>query len=191
MYLVSAILCLACACVFLVRYFCNLSNIGDRVRNISWQTQTLTLTLTYTRPPRFDGFARSSRQLLHQSYTEYGRAFPIRYLNRFDSLCESIRFVKKSAFRFTSCHAFFLAYLLYSYNSYAMHTIRITPNLLSEYQYTSDKFIRLPNRIESNRKNRFGSENRMASNRNFFARIGMLCTERKCAETLYDTIFFS
>ena len=29
---------------FLVRYFCNLSNIGDRV-------------LTYTRPPRFDGVA--------------------------------------------------------------------------------------------------------------------------------------
>ena len=27
---------------------------------------------------------------------------------RFDSLCESIRFVKKSAFRFTSCHAVFL-----------------------------------------------------------------------------------
>jgi len=34
----------------------------------------------------------------------------IRYANRF----ESIRFVKKSAFRFTSCHAVFLAYLLYS-----------------------------------------------------------------------------
>jgi len=35
---------------------------------------------------------------------------------RFDSLCESIRidsFCKKSAFRFTSCHAVFLAYLLY------------------------------------------------------------------------------
>jgi len=29
-------------------------------------------------------------------------------------------------------------------------------------------------RIESNRKNRFGSENRIESNRNFFARIGML-----------------
>ena len=29
-------------------------------------------------------------------------------------------------------------------------------------------------RIESNRKNRFGSENRIKSNRNFFARIGML-----------------
>jgi len=36
----------------LVRYFRNLSNIDDRVRNISWQTlnltQTLTLTLTLT-----------------------------------------------------------------------------------------------------------------------------------------------
>ena len=34
----------------------------------------------------------------------------IRYANRF----ESIRLVKKSAFRFTSCHAAFLVYLLYS-----------------------------------------------------------------------------
>jgi len=34
--------------------------------------------------------------------------------SRFDSLCESIRSVKKSAFRFTSCHAVFLVYLLYS-----------------------------------------------------------------------------
>ena len=30
-------------------------------------------------------------------------------------------------------------------------TIKITPNLLFEYQCTSGKFIRLPNRIESNR----------------------------------------
>jgi len=29
-----------------------------------------------------------------------------------------------------------------------MHTIKITPNLLFEYQCTSGKFIRLPNRIE-------------------------------------------
>ena len=42
-----------------------------------------------------------------------------------------------------------------------MHTIKITPNLLCEYQCTSGKFIRLPNRIES--KNRFGSENRIES----------------------------
>ena len=41
-----------------------------------------------------------------------------------------------------------------------MHTIKITPNLLFEYQCTSVKFIRLPNRIE---KNRFGSENRIES----------------------------
>jgi len=34
-------------------------------------------------------------------------------------------------------------------NSYAMHTIKIIPNLLFEYQCTSGKFIRLPNRIES------------------------------------------
>jgi len=44
-------------------------------------------------------------------------------------------------------------------SSYAMH-IKITPNLLFEYQCTSGKFIRLPNRIE---KNRFGSENRIES----------------------------
>ena len=43
-----------------------------------------------------------------------------------------------------------------------MHTIKITPNLLFEYQCTSGKFIRLPNRIES-KKNRFGSENRIES----------------------------
>jgi len=30
-----------------------------------------------------------------------------------------------------------------------MHTIKITPNLLSEYQCTGGKFIRLPNRIET------------------------------------------
>jgi len=30
-----------------------------------------------------------------------------------------------------------------------MHTIKITPNLLFEYQCTSGKFIELPNRIES------------------------------------------
>ena len=39
-----------------------------------------------------------------------------------------------------------------------MHTIKITPNLLFEYQCTSGKFIRLPYRIE---KNQFGSENRI------------------------------
>jgi len=32
-----------------------------------------------------------------------------------------------------------------------MHAIKITPNLLFEYQCTSGKFIRLPNRIESYR----------------------------------------
>ena len=43
-----------------------------------------------------------------------------------------------------------------------MHTIKITPNLLFEYQCTSGKFIRLPNRIES-KKNRFGSDIRIES----------------------------
>jgi len=48
-----------------------------------------------------------------------------------------------------------------------MHTIKITPNFLFEYRRTSGKFIRFPNRIES-KKNRFNSENRIESNRNFF-----------------------
>jgi len=50
-----------------------------------------------------------------------------------------------------------------------MHTIKITPNLLFEYQCTSGRFIRLPNRIE-----KIDSVARIESIRNFFARIGML-----------------
>jgi len=53
-------------------------------------------------------------------------------------------------------------------NSYTVHAIKITPNLLFEYQCTSGKFIRLPNRIE---KICFGSENQIET---IFARIGML-----------------
>ena len=41
-----------------------------------------------------------------------------------------------------------------------MHTIKIMPNLLFEYQCTSGKFIRLSNRIESKK-----IENRIESNR--------------------------
>jgi len=40
-----------------------------------------------------------------------------------------------------------------------MHNIKITPNILFEYQCTSGKFIRLTNRIEKI----FGSENRIES----------------------------
>jgi len=43
-------------------------------------------------------------------YPSSNASIPIRDSNRFDSLCESIRidsFRKKSAFRFTSCHAVF------------------------------------------------------------------------------------
>jgi len=50
-----------------------------------------------------------------------------------------------------------------------MHTIKITPNLLFEYQCTSGKFIRLPDRIE-----KIDSVARIESNGNFFAGIGML-----------------
>ena len=54
-----------------------------------------------------------------------------------------------------------------------MHTIKITPNLLFEYQCRSGKFIRLASRIESKK---IDSVARIESNRNetFFARIGML-----------------
>ena len=48
-----------------------------------------------------------------------------------------------------------------------MHTIKITPNLLFEYQCTIGKFIRLPNRIE-----KIDSVARIESK--LFARIGML-----------------
>jgi len=48
-----------------------------------------------------------------------------------------------------------------------MHTVKIAVNLLFEYQCTGGKFISLANRIES-KKNRFGVENRIQSNRNFF-----------------------
>ena len=52
-----------------------------------------------------------------------------------------------------------------------MHTIKITPNLLFEYQCTSGKFIRLPNRIE-----KIASVARIEYNgiETFSARIGML-----------------
>ena len=49
-----------------------------------------------------------------------------------------------------------------------MHTIKITPNLLFEYQCTRGKFIRLPNR------KKIDSVAKIESNRNFSARIGML-----------------
>ena len=54
-----------------------------------------------------------------------------------------------------------------------MHTIKITPNLLFEYQCSSGKFIRLPNRIESKK---IDAVARIEWNRieTFFARIGML-----------------
>ena len=47
---------------------------------------------------------------------------PLEHSNsRFESICyanrfESIRFVKKSAFRYTCCHAVFIAYLLYYFH---------------------------------------------------------------------------
>jgi len=49
-----------------------------------------------------------------------------------------------------------------------MHTIKITHNLLLEYQRTSDKFIRLLNRIE-----KINSVAKIES-KLFFTRIGML-----------------
>ena len=58
-------------------------------------------------------------------------------------------------------------------NSYAVHTIKKL--LLTYYLNISVQAANLSDcRIESNRKNRFGSENQIESNRNFFARVGML-----------------
>jgi len=53
-----------------------------------------------------------------------------------------------------------------------MHTIKITPNLVFEYRFTtSSKFIRLPNRIE-----KIDSVARIELNQmeTFFAQIGIL-----------------
>ena len=106
------------------------------------------------------------------------------------SVCRIDSFCKKNRPFDSLVLCSFFAYLLYSIsrkkyttmhavesytvqnihkNSYAMHTIKITANLLFEYQCTSGKFIRLPNRIE-----KIDSVARIELNRNFFARIGML-----------------
>ena len=52
-----------------------------------------------------------------------------------------------------------------------MHIVKITPNLKFEYQCTSGKFIRLPNRTE-----KIDSVAKIESNQieTFFARIGMV-----------------
>jgi len=67
-------------------------------------------------------------------------------------------------------------------NSYAMHTIKITPNLLFEYQCTSGKIIRLPNRIE-----KIDSVARIESNRNFFL-PELECSSRHTDEALGHVI---
>ena len=57
-----------------------------------------------------------------------------------------------------------------------MHTIKIAPNLLFEYQCTSGKFYQI---AESNRIEKIYSVARIESNRieTFFARIGMFYCE--------------
>jgi len=57
-----------------------------------------------------------------------------------------------------------------------MYTIKITPNLLFEYQCK----LQIYHITESNKKNRFGSENRIQT---FFARIGMLYPAEPCYAT--------
>jgi len=119
------------------------------------------------------------------------RAFLSRFESiRFDSSCESIRIdsfcKKKSAFRFTSCHAVFLTYLLYSLSQ--KNTPQCTQLkailcktstkkqlrnahylLLTYYLNISVQATKFSDcRIESNRKNQFGGENRIESNRKFF-----------------------
>jgi len=66
-----------------------------------------------------------------------------------------------------------------------MHTIKITPNIVFEYQCISGKFIRLPNRIE-----KIDSVVRIESNRNFFTRIGMLyCKIDGCGQESYVGLY--
>ena len=65
-----------------------------------------------------------------------------------------------------------------STKKHAMHAIKITPNLLFEYQRTSGKFIRLPNRIESYRN--FLPELECSTGR----RDGPAATDRKLRRVL-------
>ena len=72
-----------------------------------------------------------------------------------------------------------------------MHTIKITPNLLFEYQCTSSKFIRLPNWIELKKIDLVG---RIESNRNFFGRNWnalTLTAEYVCARFSSSGLYFS
>ena len=116
-------------------------------------------------------------------------SIPICDSNRFDSLCESIRFVKKSAFRFISCHAvFFLIYCIVSAEKNKLTSLFAAFNtlehrqkrlrnayykklLLTYYLNISVEAANLSDCQIKSKKNRFGSENRMET---FFARIGML-----------------
>ena len=113
------------------------------------------------------------------------RAF--QFVIRFDSLCESIRCVKKSAVRFTSCHAVFLVQGLFIVQSQSkntpqgtqlkailyttstktvtqciMHTLKITPNLLLNISVEAANLSDC--RIESKKKSIQWRE----SNENFF-----------------------
>ena len=68
---------------------------------------------------------QGARLLLIPFLRPLSKAF--QFAIRFDLLCKSIRiysFCKKSAFRFTSCHAVFLAYLLYSIGQNIHHNAR-------------------------------------------------------------------
>ena len=72
-----------------------------------------------------------------------------------------------------------------------MHTIKITPNLLFEYQCTSSKFIRLPNWIELKKIDLVG---RIESNRNFFGpnwNALTLTAEYVCARFSSSGLYFS
>jgi len=61
-----------------------------------------------------------------------------------------------------------------------MHIIKSTPNLIFEYQCTSGKFIRLPNRIE-----KIDSVAKIESNRNFFL------PELECSNVHQPSLTFS
>ena len=73
-----------------------------------------------TLPRRGDASLRSISRLCSRAFRFAIRIDSIRYANRF----ESIRFVKKSAFRFTNVSCSFLAYLLYSLSQKIHHNAR-------------------------------------------------------------------
>ena len=140
------------------------------------------------------GRPRRSLRCVSQSIGNRAFQFAIRFVMRIDSFCKKNRPFDSAPLKLRPYGAiqvcllllllllvvmqFFLADVIvcgvqYSRtsakNSYAMHTIKVTPNVPFECQCTSGKFIRLPNLIG----NKIDSVARIES-KLFWARIGKL-----------------